>query len=390
MHCRFTPHVRFVALAASALTLTALAGRAQNKPAVSAVLKTAAWHDPSPHRVQFVTVDRKNNVRLEVLDWGGSGRPVVLLAGLGYTAHVYDDFALKLTPKYHVYGITRRGFGDSSAPASGYSADQLGDDVLAVLTALNIQRPVLVGHSIAGEELSSIGSRYPQKVSGLIYLDAGYPYAYYDRARGDFQVDTDELERYLNRLRPPNSPSGNQQLVGSLLNEDLPAVERDLLRVQKEPPPAPMPELPPPSAADTASFSAFQSWMAQSEGIHIPIAEFHQNYETRPDGGVGKERDPAQAGYAILAGEQKYTRIQVPILAIYAIPHDAGPAMDKNPSTQAFLAPIDAASAEQAEAFKKGLLFAQVVSVPHANHFVFLSNENEVLRDVNAFIGGLH
>ena len=67
------------------------------------------WRDPSSHRVQFVTVD--DNVRLEVLDWGGTGRPLVLLAALGNTAHVYDDFAPKLTANYHVYGITRRGFG---------------------------------------------------------------------------------------------------------------------------------------------------------------------------------------------------------------------------------------------------------------------------------------
>ncbi len=78
-----------------------------------------AWKDPSPHTAQFVTVD--NNVKLEVLDWGGSGRPLVLLAGLGNTAHVFDKFAPRLTATYHVYGITRRGFGVSGAPASGYS-----------------------------------------------------------------------------------------------------------------------------------------------------------------------------------------------------------------------------------------------------------------------------
>src|SRR4051812_22726419 len=74
------------------------------------------WRDPSPHRVQFVTVEP--NVRLEVLDWGGSGSPLVLLAGAGNTAHVFDDLAPKLTPLAHVYGITRRGFGASSAPPS--------------------------------------------------------------------------------------------------------------------------------------------------------------------------------------------------------------------------------------------------------------------------------
>ena len=117
--------------------------------------------DLSPHRTQFITVDK--DVKLEVLDWGGVGRPVILLAALGSNAHAFDKFAPKLAARYHVYGITRRGFGASSAPAAGYSADRLGDDVLAVLDALKINRPILVGHSIAGEELSSIGSPPPGK-----------------------------------------------------------------------------------------------------------------------------------------------------------------------------------------------------------------------------------
>jgi non-heme chloroperoxidase len=83
-----------------------------------------AWLDPSPHRTRFIPVETK--VKLEVLDWGGAGRSIVLLAGLGNTAHVFDDFAPKLTAAYHVYGITRRGFGVSSSPAFGYSAGSPG------------------------------------------------------------------------------------------------------------------------------------------------------------------------------------------------------------------------------------------------------------------------
>ena len=52
------------------------------------------WSDPSPHTVRFV--DLAPDVRLEVLDWGGTGRDVVLLTGSGHTAHVYDEFATKL------------------------------------------------------------------------------------------------------------------------------------------------------------------------------------------------------------------------------------------------------------------------------------------------------
>ena len=131
--------------------------------------KETAWTDQSPHTAEKITVDK--NVNFEVLDWGGSGKPLVFLAGLGNTAHVFDKFAPKFRDAYHVYGVTRRGFGASSVPTSGYSADRLGDDVLAVLDSLKLNRPVLVGHSIAGQELSSIGTRHPEKVADLIYLE---------------------------------------------------------------------------------------------------------------------------------------------------------------------------------------------------------------------------
>jgi pimeloyl-ACP methyl ester carboxylesterase len=143
-------------------------------------INETAWRDPAPHSAQFVAVDK--DVSLEVLDWGGSGRPLVLLAGMGNTAHIFDRLAPKLIDEFHVYGITRRGFGASSVPASGYSADRLADDVLKVIEALKVNRPVLAGHSVAGEELSSIGSRHPDRVAGLVYLEAAYAYAIDDPA----------------------------------------------------------------------------------------------------------------------------------------------------------------------------------------------------------------
>ena len=48
--------------------------------------------------MKFIPVEK--NVKLEVLDWGGSGKPLVLLAGLGNSGHIFDRFAPKLTAKY--------------------------------------------------------------------------------------------------------------------------------------------------------------------------------------------------------------------------------------------------------------------------------------------------
>jgi hypothetical protein len=51
----------------------------------------AGWKDPSSHIVGFIEVEP--GVKLEVLDWGGPGEPVLLLSGHGDTGHIFDDFA---------------------------------------------------------------------------------------------------------------------------------------------------------------------------------------------------------------------------------------------------------------------------------------------------------
>ncbi len=298
-----------------------------------------AFTDPSPHRVQFVTVDK--DVKLEVLDWGGptAGRPLLFVPGLGNTAHIFDGFAPKLTAQYHVYGVTRRGFGASSAPATGYEADRLGDDVLAVLDALKIEKPVLAGHSLGGEELSSVGSRHPERVAGLIYLDAGYAYAYYDASRGDFGIDLADLQKKLERLWPGHGPQDLKRFVQELVDATVPRFEKDLQERQKD--------LDAMTAAQVAN---------QASGPASAV-----------DQAIGK-------------GMQKYTKIPVPILAIYAVPKDRGPAVNIDPVALAAREARDEETiAVQAKAFEDGLPSAKVVRIPHANHYVFLSNEADVL-----------
>src|SRR5262245_45665219 len=112
---------------------------------------TAAWRDPAPHKLQFITVSR--GVKLDVPDWGGTGPTRVFLAGLGNTAHAWDTFIPKFTDSYRIVAITRRGFGASSHPNGGYELTNLVNDVRKVMDTLRIQRATLVGHSIAAEEL---------------------------------------------------------------------------------------------------------------------------------------------------------------------------------------------------------------------------------------------
>src|ERR1044072_637153 len=92
---------------------------------VSALLHApdTSWVDPSPHRATLVAI--RPGIRLEVLDWGGRGPALCLLAGLGDTAHVFDSCAPQFATRFHVVGIPRRGFGASGRPAAGYDTATL-------------------------------------------------------------------------------------------------------------------------------------------------------------------------------------------------------------------------------------------------------------------------
>jgi hypothetical protein len=96
------------------------------------------------------------------------------------------------------------------------------------------------------------------------------------------------------------------------------------------------------------------------------------------------------ASHLIAEGERKYRGIPVPILAIFAVPHDMGQAMANDPVLRAaFDAEDEASTGAQALAFEKGVPSARVVRLAHASHFVFRSNEADVLRELSKFVGGL-
>lgn len=298
--------------------------------------------DTSPHKVRFVTVDK--GVKLEVLDWGGTGRPLVLLTGQGATAHVFDEFALNFTAHHHVYGITRRGYGLSDKPAptpENYDANRLGDDVLAVIDALKLDRPFIAGHSIAGEELSSIGSRHPERVAGLIYLDAHGPSAFYDPAVGSYEVNMAELLRRLKGLStvdPQLEKAQLQQLQQSgLLALFQQQVERMSKNLDSLPPPAPNAAPEPPN----------------------PVAAYNQAQDK---------------------GQRAFIDVKGPILVIAAAPHDrfkGRPPKEYERETQ------------RLTALEKRLPNARIVRIPFASHFIYRSNEAQVVREMNAFMDGV-
>ena len=308
------------------------------------------WHDLSHHTVRFVTV--ANDVQLEVLDWGGTGRPVVLLAGSGCTAHIFDEFAGKLAGPVHVYGITRRGFGASSHPESGYTRQRLADDVLQVLDSLKLVRPVLAGHSMAGDEMTTLASQHPERLSGLVYLDA---------ARG--------------------------------LSHDFAEIGKKLASAHLHP--------ISPAEPEDNSFSAYRAWELRRNGFAFPESELRNEYETNRDGTKGTNRT-ALGIFAALGSADRgrdYSLVRVPVLAIFALPASAAqmivrtyqfaPSDERAPVEQAFAILVNFIR-EDEMSIQKCAAGVRVVELPGSDHYVFLASETDVLREVRSFLAELH
>lgn len=305
------------------------------------------WHDPSPHKIQFVTVEE--GIHLEVLDWGGSGRSVILLAGSGNTAHVFDGFAEKLTSFCHVYGITRRGFGASTHAESGYAEQRLSQDILVVLDSLKIASPVLMGHSAAGGEMTRFGNDHSGRISGLVYMDAA----------GD---PTDW---------PASSPA-YMQLYHNLV------VTRD-------------PNEPKKPEPDRSSFQAYREWQVKIGEVATPESELRNLYEANPDGSMGKSKSSPAIFRAYGDGAQKrdYSRITVPVLAFFPSKGTAKPDY-KTEEHRIAAEQFDAATKAYVDRWKKNLSTApggvRIVEMPGANHYLFLSNPEDVIRELKVFL----
>ncbi len=310
------------------------------------------WKDPSPHATRLVTVD--DGVQLEVLDWGGSGQALVLLAGLGDTAHVFDAFAPMLVAKYRVVGVTRRGHGRSSAPVTGYGMARLADDIASVIDTLGVNRPLVIGHSFAGEEMHVLGARHATKIAGLIYIDAAF-----NRADGSEEYD---------------------------------AAARTL------------PGAPGPGAADRASFDALRAFLVKVQGAAGPEAHLRARFIANPDGSIARQWAPDLPVRQALTAEMQamskaYSpeRIRVPALAIYAVPKSAADLMmlwypADDASIRERVGKLYLLARERFDRHAKwfgGFAERGRVSEIAGPHHLFLTHSRQVLEQIDTFVTGL-
>jgi N-formylmaleamate deformylase len=105
----------------------------------------------------------------------GRQRPsVLLLHGLTSNGACWTNLARDLEATYDLIMPDARGHGRSSVPATGYSAEDRAADVLALIDALELDGPVLLGHSMGGLTAALVAAAAPGRVRGVILEDPAF------------------------------------------------------------------------------------------------------------------------------------------------------------------------------------------------------------------------
>jgi pimeloyl-ACP methyl ester carboxylesterase len=120
---------------------------------------------------RFATI---NGVKLHYLI-AGKGDPIVLLHGYAETSHMWRPLIAKLAANHTVIAPDLRGFGDSDAPADGYTKAAMARDIHALVVGLKYPKVKIVGHDIGLMVAYAYAAQYPNEVDRIALMDAFLP-----------------------------------------------------------------------------------------------------------------------------------------------------------------------------------------------------------------------
>jgi pimeloyl-ACP methyl ester carboxylesterase len=120
---------------------------------------------------KFAEVD---GVRLHYLT-AGKGDPVLLLHGYAESSHMWLPLIAKLASSHTVIAPDLRGFGQSAAPAGGYTKKEMAQDIHALMVKLGYPKVRLVGHDIGLMVAYAYAAQYPSEVDRIVLMDAFLP-----------------------------------------------------------------------------------------------------------------------------------------------------------------------------------------------------------------------
>src|ERR1700748_300440 len=115
-----------------------------------------------------------NGVRLHYLI-AGKGDPIVLLHGFAETGRMWLPLIAKLSDKHTVIAPDLRGFGQSSAPADGYTKAAMAHDIHELMMSLGYDPIRLGGHDIGLMVAYAYAAQYPAEIDRLVLMEAFLP-----------------------------------------------------------------------------------------------------------------------------------------------------------------------------------------------------------------------
>jgi non-heme chloroperoxidase len=122
------------------------------------------------------TITTTDGTTIYYKDWG-TGQPIVFSHGWPLTADAWDAQMVFLASRgYRCIAHDRRGHGRSSQPWNGNEMDTYADDLAALVTSLDLQKAVHVGHSTGGGEVARyIGRHGTRRVAKAVLIGAVPP-----------------------------------------------------------------------------------------------------------------------------------------------------------------------------------------------------------------------
>ncbi|HJV71684.1 alpha/beta hydrolase [Ideonella sp.] len=117
----------------------------------------------------------RDGLRLHYIEWGALSAPtIVALHGLRSFAYTWEPVALPLAQRFRIVALDQRGRGQSDwDPQRRYYASEYVRDLEALVEHLDLQRFVLLGHSMGGANAFIYASRHPDRLAGLVIEDMG-------------------------------------------------------------------------------------------------------------------------------------------------------------------------------------------------------------------------
>jgi non-heme chloroperoxidase len=119
-----------------------------------------------------------DEIKLNVVDGGGSGRPVILIHGWPLSGAAWQKQVPALAAAgYRVITYDRRGFGQSDKPLTGYDYDTLTEDLANIIEQLDLTDVTLVGFSMGGGEVARYVALHGEnKLHSVVFASAVPPF----------------------------------------------------------------------------------------------------------------------------------------------------------------------------------------------------------------------